>query len=269
VKLRVCTECGEELDSRQYNNHMKKRHRPKKAPESANCEHCGQFFKSKVNLKRHLARFHGVGELKLRSNNILKECGQCGKRLKTDERFRAHMFLEHGVELPGLRRRDCVVCKEVFYVKVQYDAHMMLHSGVKKYACDRCDYSTRFSANLVSHKRRSHSDKNSKNSAPLVKQEPADQEEPPLPTATKSEPVPVDLSTEPLALSDAPPNTIILVQGSNFLVPLSVGGLSLNQQLLVAPCVGAGQTGGIPVTLDEVHSGKLVAKVEDVRSSKL
>ncbi|CAG0918252.1 unnamed protein product [Notodromas monacha] len=153
VQTRVCDECGLQVDAVAFYSHSAK-HRKDKMTYP--CSHCDRVFTCKTYRRRHTAKYHGVGELKMKSCDRLKQCSECGKQMKNDEAFRAHMFMKHNIKLPGLRQLDCRYCDRVFYVKALFRSHVMVHTGEKHFKCNICGYGTRFSGNLTKHKKFVH-----------------------------------------------------------------------------------------------------------------
>jgi hypothetical protein len=100
-------------------------------------------------------REHGADHPPPRRSEQGHTCSTCGKFYRCYDHFRAHVFLEHRVTLPGLEEYKCSVCDKVFYVKQRYEVHMGKH-GVPKYSCQDCGYKTHFSSSLSAHKRKAH-----------------------------------------------------------------------------------------------------------------
>jgi KRAB domain-containing zinc finger protein len=143
-KKRTCGHCGEEFLYRVYHNHIVKC-RPR---TSVLCSICGAVYLTRAGLKGHLAAEHGEGNFV--KKKFEETCGECGKVLKSKDSFLAHTFLQHGKELPGLKKFPCPDCDEVFYTKGYLNTHAMLHTD-KKHTCSDCGYQTRYSQNLSKH----------------------------------------------------------------------------------------------------------------------
>jgi DNA-directed RNA polymerase subunit RPC12/RpoP len=93
-------------------------------------------------------------------------CTECGKHFVSKDFFLAHMFREHGQDLPGLKKIQCPHCPEIFHVKSGFQTHMMSQHAGEKLACPDCDYVTSFSGNLCKHRNNVHR-KGAKRSEPV------------------------------------------------------------------------------------------------------
>ena len=54
-----------------------------------------------------------------------------------------------------MKKFVCPQCEEVTYTYSNHRAHMMLHSD-ERHVCDECGYQTRYSTNLIKHRKKVH-----------------------------------------------------------------------------------------------------------------
>ena len=156
IEMRVCEQCGEEVQSHYYDFHLRNKH-AQAPPKTFPCENCPEVFKSKKGLLAHLRKVHNIGDYQ--NPRFEGICPDCGRKFTSKDYFFAHVFEFHGMELEGLKKRPCPHCDKVFYVKSALDTHIQLHTGQKKWKCPECDYSTRFSANVRKHRKNVHGKK--------------------------------------------------------------------------------------------------------------
>ncbi|VVC37480.1 Hypothetical protein CINCED_3A024789 [Cinara cedri] len=66
--------------------------------------------------------------------------------------FNYPLAIKNGVSRP--KRYKCIKCPSAFDKREQFVVHLSLHGAQDKYQCDRCDYSVRYTANYIQHKRK-------------------------------------------------------------------------------------------------------------------
>ena len=110
------------------------------------CRICGQTFKFKYYLKKHM-EIHDPHRPSFK-------CHLCGKVVATQGSLRLHMknscsHLEHSEYL-------CEICGKTLRTKANLRKHKKHHTDGYKYPCKRCDKSYAFSYHLQRHTRKAH-----------------------------------------------------------------------------------------------------------------
>ncbi len=83
--MRMCTYCGEDIDTRVYFKHIAEKHRPK-ARETP-CDYCGKLFRYPKDVRRHIAHCHDEEAKKLLPpRNTPRQCPECGVSFKLRDR---------------------------------------------------------------------------------------------------------------------------------------------------------------------------------------
>lgn len=103
------------------------------------------FFKTSV-LVYHVSLHGSDGEFK---------CSQCDYAVNQADNLTVHSLV-HPKKSPikrGLKTFACPKCPGIFYKQDRYERHLELHGKNYKFACDQCDYSVRFAANIIKHKK--------------------------------------------------------------------------------------------------------------------
>lgn len=110
------------------------------------CIFCpASFFKTAI-LVYHVSLHGSEGEFK---------CGQCDYAVNRADNLRIHSLV-HPKKPPvkrTLKSFACPKCPAVFYKQDRHERHLELHGKNYKFACDQCDYSVRFAANIIKHKK--------------------------------------------------------------------------------------------------------------------
>ena len=125
-------------------NHIKKKHKSPKIPDSTICSDCGKQFKSKYDVASHRRLVHddeihicdlcskeikGFVMLKIhkrRFHKELEECNFCGKMVKKLKRHVMTMHTENDE-----KKFKCIQCGKGFIDKYRLQEHIKLHSRVK------------------------------------------------------------------------------------------------------------------------------------------
>ena len=109
------------------------------------CKFCGKILENEKSIKSHELREHGNTEY----GNI--SCEVCGIAFIGKHKLKVHILSVHGNERPFI----CDVCPKSFKRKLHLEAHKLIHTGEKKYACTRKECEMAFSkkTTLVQHER--------------------------------------------------------------------------------------------------------------------
>ncbi|XP_073450621.1 uncharacterized protein [Aquarana catesbeiana] len=102
------------------------------------CSECGQSFKWKTSLERHM-RVH-TGET--------FPCEECGKRFRQKDRLKAHLRIHTGEKL-----HICTECGKCFVWKDSLIRHLRIHTGEKPFSCLDCGKCFTQKSNLWSHQK--------------------------------------------------------------------------------------------------------------------
>jgi hypothetical protein len=141
----ICETCGEHVDERKLEQHMKKCHKEK---AQFVCEICSKRFSAKGLLMYHLAHhdnarsykcvecpkaFNTKADLPMHKtlHDLTKDpvnCEVCGESFQIRRKFRTHMRRMHNVKLVGDESMDkqikCVMCEQVLPSMTLYNHHM-------------------------------------------------------------------------------------------------------------------------------------------------
>lgn len=108
-----CTLCGKWVQERCLTAHIKNH---TQEPVAGNCPNCGQFFKNKKNLQRHVRERHS----------------------EASNRF------------------QCTYCPKAFFHDKKLQEHIATHTGIPLYTCEWCTAVFKSSGNIAAHKRKLH-----------------------------------------------------------------------------------------------------------------
>ncbi|XP_073450661.1 uncharacterized protein [Aquarana catesbeiana] len=87
------------------------------------CSECGESFKWRTSLQRHV-RVH---------TGVTFPCEECGKCFLMKDRLTAHMKIHTGEHL-----HTCAECGKGFSIKGNLNKHMKIHTGEKPFSCPEC-----------------------------------------------------------------------------------------------------------------------------------
>lgn len=110
------------------------------------CILCPASFAKMSVLVYHVSLHGSEGEFK---------CNQCDYAAGRADNLKIHSSV-HPKKSPvkrPLRSFPCPKCPAIFYKQDRYERHLELHGKNSKFRCDHCDYSVRFAANLMKHKK--------------------------------------------------------------------------------------------------------------------
>lgn len=139
------------------------------------CETCGQEFRTKLGLERHILRHQGVVTIER------VQCHICSKWVSGRQNLKTHVNIMHSEKnkpvtcnickhtYPNVRamashkRRvhveekfECEFCGKKFKRKIYLKEHRASHTGQILYSCDVCGMTTNSNGNLYSHKKSKH-----------------------------------------------------------------------------------------------------------------
>lgn len=117
------------------------RHRREQHPERIrDCEYCDESFRTKIDLKDHVSKFHGN---KLNTHR----CNVCAESFPLKSLLIAHTETKHKPVAEHL----CSECGKVYPSAYGLKAHLHSHSQAKPFACQHCPSTFRFQSNLNRH----------------------------------------------------------------------------------------------------------------------
>lgn len=110
-------------------------------PTSANsnnmdCKICGMACMDYSNLTNHLKNEHAICAV----------CPECGKYLKSENGYTAHLRMHKGVGVI-----HCGVCGVATQSKAHLKRHMLTHSTAKLFSCPGCNSTYKHNFNLLRH----------------------------------------------------------------------------------------------------------------------
>ncbi|XP_068632173.1 uncharacterized protein [Battus philenor] len=116
------------------------------------CDKCKQTFDQLATFKQHMVNHWNKAAERPSDRDDQYMCSQCGKKLKSREKFEKHC-LGHGD--PDL---ECDKCFKVFASKFTLRTHRKIH--MRKYPCEHCTKTFSRSLELKAHAAKVHSEYN-------------------------------------------------------------------------------------------------------------
>lgn len=149
--VHVCDICGFGTRHKRYlHDHVIRRHGDH--GQFVQCDECGKWCKSPMNLKDHKLNKHREKTIECticgkrhRNNALLREhmrashptsqvtCEICGKQMNPIH-LKRHRFLAHSASRP----HECRVCSMTFKTRAVLLKHMHSHAGTRPYNCNTC-----------------------------------------------------------------------------------------------------------------------------------
>lgn len=113
--------------------------------ETLFCQVCPERCHGKENLKLHLYKTHGIGEM--------FRCEECNYESPVKAVYIKHLS-EH---IPQeAKKKKCPKCEKVFKTKTGLNMHLKQHFDESLFSCLRCDFKTPQKLNLVKHTASKH-----------------------------------------------------------------------------------------------------------------
>lgn len=151
----ICEVCGVHyFEERMLAAHMKSHQEPDTL-SAFNCKHCAKSFKSKYNMKIHVARLHTkesaylcvACDASFFSNTLRQKhmvnvhgedctfkCDQCDKVCINKNTLRDHYKRIH----LKILKHECNLCEKRFYLPSRLKEHMTTHTGERNFRCEQC-----------------------------------------------------------------------------------------------------------------------------------
>ena len=146
MRTNPCEKCGKEIVAmRQHLKSCKgKIEKIKKPIIDHLCTYCGNKFKKKYLLERHIKYTHSY-----------TQCSICNEEVKFGYPFKKHMALNHDGEI-----FTCSLCEKKFYSKKCLKDHVeLVHEKKESCVCNLCGKTYTSKPNLHEHIKRSHEGK--------------------------------------------------------------------------------------------------------------
>ncbi|XP_055535177.1 transcription factor grauzone-like [Wyeomyia smithii] len=144
VKMLICDVCAKSFKvSSQLEKHRKE-HDIAYAEVRMQCKICSKWMKNACSLRKHILRHDGEGST--------HECNICGKRAPNVLALQSHISFVHKKE----KLFQCNVCTKAFKRQFSLVEHMATHTGEVLYQCPFCVKTFNSSANMHSHKKKTH-----------------------------------------------------------------------------------------------------------------
>ncbi|XP_058828376.1 zinc finger protein 62 homolog [Topomyia yanbarensis] len=141
----ICDTCGQEFRTKLTMEKHIKRHMGINPVERVQCHICNRWLNGKSNLKIHIKTIHNEGQT--------ISCDLCQQIYPNLRALRNHKQRVHVEE-----RFECEFCGKKFKQKVCWKEHRASHTGQRLYSCDICGMTTNSKANLYSHRKSKHPD---------------------------------------------------------------------------------------------------------------
>ena len=97
------------------------------------CEICEKTFPNYHRRREHMVKVHAIGKKFV--------CDMCGKYFLNPALLKLHFVRLHGSleEKMAARKYKCLKCGKGFYKPDRLSEHLITHSEVKPFSCDKCD----------------------------------------------------------------------------------------------------------------------------------
>ncbi|KAK3095484.1 hypothetical protein FSP39_015228 [Pinctada imbricata] len=137
-----CFHCADSLKNHKDRNHTSNIHV---------CEICGQNYKTKRSLTRHLWGHRQMSERKK------TKCDKCSQVLSSHQHYlihygRTHLTVEEMGSFP-LKTYKCEICNKICMCKWKLKVHMRIHTGEKPNKCRHCGKGFAERCNMLVHER--------------------------------------------------------------------------------------------------------------------
>lgn len=125
----VCDLCGNIFKSKSnLNRHITRKHH--KNNHKFSCEFCNSKFHLQFDLKRHLIKH---------SDQRDYSCSLCDTKTKTKLSMRIHRMTLHNNTPRGEKSFKCEFCDRSYYHKRHRDYHMRKHTGIDNFNCQHVE----------------------------------------------------------------------------------------------------------------------------------
>ena len=154
--LLFCRQCNYSIKTKSvllrkpnFGNQLMKIHMNKhaEAPSSYSCDQCGNEFKGKNTLQKHIKSIHAEFILSF-------DCDICNSTFKHPKRLQVHILKEHKKEFCF----KCSICEKKYVNEEQLRMHNKRHASPKM-CCEECGKKYRTKPHLRDHVMMNHSNK--------------------------------------------------------------------------------------------------------------
>ncbi|XP_018565949.1 zinc finger protein 585A-like [Anoplophora glabripennis] len=144
----TCQYCNKRFPQKSNHDQHLRRHIGEK---NFICPLCKKPFASKSEMQEHVS-YH--------SNVRAYKCTTCGKEYRKKHTYEVHLAKVHGignVKIPVREKKHaCHICPSRFYDKLKLARHLCTHSGLKPYPCYACDKKFTDKSYLKHHLKTAH-----------------------------------------------------------------------------------------------------------------